>query len=67
MQARRLGQAGGKSTAEADQLAATTLKAKVGKQAAIVAMKDVSGSTVVLLAGAACLSLLLPYHKKETT
>ena len=35
-------------------------------QAAIVAMKDITGQTILLIAGAVVLVLILPYHKGET-
>ena len=66
-QTKRMGQAGGKGTTEAEQLATTSLKGRVAVQSAIVAMKDITGQTVLLLLGTAGMVLLLPYHKKETT
>ena len=66
-QTKRMGQAGGKGTTEAEQLAATSLKGRITIQSAIVAMKDISGQTVLLLLGTAVIVLLLPYHKAETT
>ena len=60
------GQAGGKGTLEAEQLASTSLKGRVTVQAAIVAMKDITGQTVLLTVGAVVLVLILPYHKGET-
>lgn len=67
IQTKRMGQAGGKGTTEAEQFAATSLKGRIAVQSAIVAMKDITGQTVLLLLGAAGMVLLLPYHKKETT
>lgn len=61
-----VGQAGGKGTLEAEQLATTSLKGRVTVQAAIVAMKDITGQTVLLIAGAVILVFILPYHKGET-
>lgn len=66
-QTKRMGLAGGKGTTEAEQLAATSLKGRITIQSAIVAMKDISGQTVLLLLGTAVMVLLLPYHKAETT
>ena len=60
------GQAGGKGTLEAEQLASTSLKGRVTVQAAIVAMKDITGQTILLIAGAIVLVFILPYHKGET-
>ena len=67
VQTKRMGQAGGKGTTEAEQFAATSLKGRITVQSAIVAMKDITGQTVLLLFGTAGMVLLLPYHKKETT
>lgn len=61
-----VGQAGGKGTLEAEQLATISLKGRVTVQAAIVAMKDITGQTVLLIAGAVILVFILPYHKGET-
>lgn len=44
-----------------------SLKGRVAKQATLVAMKDVTGNTVILLSATAFLVLLLPYRKGETT
>lgn len=66
-QAQHMAQATGKSTTEATQFAATTLKGRLAVQATIVAMKDVTGQTVLLLLGATVLTLLLPYCRGETT
>lgn len=67
MQTKRIGQAGGKGTTEAEQLATTSLKGRIVMQSTIVAMKDITGQTVLLLLGAVGMTLLLPYHKRETT
>lgn len=66
-QTKRMAQAIGKSSLEAEQLATTSLKARVTVQAAIVAMKHVTGQTVIFLCDAVILVLLLPYRKNETT
>lgn len=67
LQIRHMGQAEGKGTTEAEQLATTSLKGRITVQSTIVAMKDITGQTVLLLLGVAGVTLLLPYHKKETT
>lgn len=67
MQTKRAGQAGGKGTVEAEQLAITSLKGRIVMQSTIVAMKDITGQTVLLLVGATGMALLLPYHQRETT
>ena len=62
-----IGRAGGKGTFEASQFATTALKGKIMVQATIVAMKDITGQTVLLLLVVAGVAFFLPYHKKETT
>ena len=49
------------------QLATASLKGRVTKQATLVAMKHITGDTVILLSATAFLVLLLPYRKGETT
>ena len=49
------------------QLATASLKGRVAKQATLVAMKNITGDTVILLSATAFLVLLLPYRKGETT
>lgn len=66
-QTKRIAQLSGKDYTKAEQLATTSLKGRVAVQSAIVTMKGVTGHTVVLLLGAAILTLLLPYKKNETT
>lgn len=66
-QARMIGRAGGKSSLEASQLAATSLKGRVLRQATIVAMKDITGQTMILLLATIGLVIIIPYHKGETT
>lgn len=62
-----IGKATGKGTFEAEQFSATAMKGRITKQATIVAMKDITGTTVILILATTLLVLLLPYHKKETT
>lgn len=52
---------------DARHLPPAVLKGKVMQQATLVAMKDISGTTVVGLAATAILVLFLPYRKHETT
>ncbi len=59
--------ASGKSTLEARQFSSIAMKGKVTIQATIVAMKEITGNTVILILAAAALTLILPYYKKETT
>lgn len=65
--AARAGQVWGKDSFEASRLASTVMKGKVSLQATLVAMKDITGFTVWICAGAAALVLLLPYYKGERT
>lgn len=66
-QATLSGKYSGKGSYEAEQLAAMTLKGKVTVQATIVAMKEITGTTVILILLTAAGVYFLPYHKKETT
>ena len=55
------------SATPSSQLATASLKGRVTKQATLVAMKNITGDTVILLSATAFLVLLLPYRKGETT
>lgn len=57
----------GKGTFEAEQFSSIAMKGKVTVQATIVAMKEITGNTVILISAAICLTFLLPYYKEETT
>lgn len=63
----RAGQAQGKDSFEAARLASTLMKGQLTLQATLVAMKDITGSTVWICVGSAALMLLLPYYKRERT
>ena len=52
---------------EANKLATTTLSAKSYKQATIVAMKDITATTIWLCLGCTFICLILPYHRNERT
>ncbi len=65
--ASRAGQAQGKDSFEAARLASTLMKGQLTLQATLVAMKDITGSTVWICVGSAALMLLLPYYKRERT
>ena len=54
-------------SSDARHLPPAVLKGKVMQQATLVAMKDVSGTTVAGLTATAILVLFLPYRKHETT
>lgn len=66
-QAQMLGRSTGKGSLEASQFATTSIKGKVMVQATIVAMKDITGKTIILLLSTIGLVLIIPYHKGETT
>lgn len=66
-QASLLGQMQGKDGLEASRLASTMLKGKVSLQATLVAMKDITGSTIWICLGGMAFALLIPYHKHERT
>lgn len=67
MQAALIAKADGRGSAESGQFATTSLGRRVAVQSSLVAMKDITGHTVMGLLAAACLTLLLPYRKGETT
>ena len=48
-------------------MAATVLRGRVAVQAAIVAMKEITGQTVILLLVTSVAVWFLPYHREETT
>ena len=62
---RRMGQAKGGSTLEAQQLSATALRGKITVQATLVAMRDITGTTIWLLVGTLAFVLFFPYHRDE--
>ena len=66
-QVAHLGQLQGKDGIEASRLASTMMKSQVSLQATLVAMKDITGSTIWICLGSAITVLLIPYHKKEKT
>lgn len=59
--------ASGKGTLESEQFSSMAMKGNVTVQATIVAMKEITGNTVIMLLVAAALTFILPYHKEETT
>ena len=62
---RRMGQAKGGSTLEAQQLSATAMRGKITVQATLVAMRDITGTTIWLLVGTLAFVLFFPYHRDE--
>lgn len=67
MQASRLGKQQGKDEVEASRLASVLMKGQVSLQATLVAMKDITGSTIWICLGSTFAVLLMPYHRKERT
>lgn len=64
---KRVGLLSGKSTREAEQFAVTSIKGRIVVQSTILAMKNITGQTIILLLITVCITVLLPYNKKETT
>lgn len=62
-----IAKASGKGSFESEQFSSVAIKGKVTIQATIVAMKEITGNTIILILIATALTLILPYHKKETT
>lgn len=52
---------------EANQFASVALTVKIRQQATIVAMKDITATTIWLCLGCSLICLIIPYHKKERT
>ena len=55
----------GKSMEEAEQFAATAMRGWINMQATLVAMKGITGNTVILLTLTAVLTALPAYHHKR--
>lgn len=66
-QSKIIGNASGKGTLESEQYAAISLKSRIVKQATIVAMKEITGNTILLILATIGVVCILPYHRKETT
>lgn len=62
-----IGKSTGKSTYESEQFSTTALKGRVSLQATIIAMKDITGNTILLILATIGIVCVLPYHKHETT
>ena len=67
VQVARLGQMQGKDGFEASRLASTLMKGQVSLQATLVAMKDITGSTIWICTTSVLLVLFIPYYKREKT
>ena len=65
--AEKRGESMGNGKREAFQLATTGIKGRIMLQSTIVAMKDITGNTVILLMICSIAVLILPYRKHETT
>lgn len=62
---RRMGQAKGGSSLEAQQLSATAMRGKITVQATLVTMRDITGTTIWLIVGTIAFVLFFPYHRDE--
>lgn len=67
MQNIAIAKASGKGSFEAEQFSLIAMKGKTMVQATIVAMKEITGNTVILILIAAAITIILPYYKNETT
>lgn len=67
VQAARLGQRQGKDSFEASRWSSTLIKGQVSLQATLVAMKDITGSTIWICMGSVLFVLCVPYYKQEKT
>lgn len=52
---------------EAKQMATMSLTAKIRQQATIVAMKDITSTTIWICIGCVLICLFIPYHREEKT
>lgn len=62
-----MARASGKGTFESERFSSIAAKGKITVQATIVAMKEITGNTVILILIVAGITFLLPYHRGETT
>lgn len=62
-----LGRMQGEDPLAASRLASTLMRGKVSLQASLMAMKDITGSTIWICLASAILVLLIPYYKNERT
>lgn len=62
-----IAKASGKDSFEAEQFSSIAMKGKVTIQATIVAMKEITGNTVILVLITVGITVILPYYKNETT
>lgn len=62
-----IAKATGKGSFESERFSSMVMKGKVTIQGTIVAMKEITGNTVILILIAAGITIILPYYKNETT
>lgn len=62
-----VGRSTGKGSYEAQQFSTLAMKGRVTVQATIVAIKEITGNTVIMILVTAVIAFLLPYHREETT
>lgn len=62
-----IAKATGKGSFESERFSSMVMKGKVTIQGTIVAMKEITGITVILILIAAGITIILPYYKNETT
>lgn len=62
-----IAKATGKGSFESERFSSMVMKGKVTIQGTIVAMKEITGNTVILILIVSGITFLLPYHKNETT
>lgn len=62
-----IAKASGKGSFESEQFSSLAMRGEVTIQATIVAMKEITGNTVILILIATGITFLLPYYKNETT
>lgn len=66
-QSSKLAASKGLNRAETEQFATSALATKIRQQATIVAMKDITATTIWLCVGCTLICLILPYHRQEKT
>lgn len=62
-----IAKATGKGSFESERFSSMVMKGKVTIQGTIVAMKEITGNTIILILIAAGITIILPYYKNETT
>lgn len=62
-----IAKATGNGSFESEQFSSIAMKGKVTVQATIVAMKEITGDTIIFILIATGVTIFLPYYKNETT